>query len=133
MASMTVQLRTDLDRLTTGADGCRHRVQHAVAIAETGRALTIQQVRIDARHLRCHVRTYAQRTTGNLVDQLEGTQLEIMAGAGEQRIEIFDQRRHHQLVAMRAEEVEDRTALLLDAPPSKGNASARYSGSSQFI
>ena len=38
-----------------------------------------------------------------------------MAGAGEQRIDVFEQRRHHQLVTMHREQIEYGAAQPLDA------------------
>ena len=89
-------------------------MQYAVAVAEARRSLPVEQMRIDACHLRRHVGTDTQRTAGDLIDQLEGAQLEILAGPGEERIEVFDQRRHYQFIAVCAEQVEHRTALTLN-------------------
>ena len=37
---------------------------------------------------------------GQLVDQLEGLQVDVVPGAGQQRLEVLQQRRHHQFVAV---------------------------------
>ncbi len=57
-----------------------------------------------------------EQPAGQLIDQLEGLQVQVVAGAGEQRLEIFEQRRHHQLVAVDLEQVEDAPAQRFDLP-----------------
>ena len=44
------------------------------------------------------------------------TKIKIGADAGEQRIDVFDQRRHHQLIAAPAKQVEQRAAHVFHAP-----------------
>ena len=53
---------------------------------------------------------------GELVDQLEGLQVQRLAGAGEQRLQVLQQRRHHQLVAVAAGGVEQFAAQFFDVP-----------------
>ena len=72
-------------------------------------------MRINARHLGRYVRAHAHGTARQLVNQLEGLQIEIVAGAGQQRIDIFQHRRQHQLVAVTLKQVEH-------APPQRLNA-----------
>ena len=43
-----------------------------------------------------------ERAAAELVDELEGLQVELMAGARQQRLEVLEQRRHHQLEAVAA-------------------------------
>jgi hypothetical protein len=73
-------------------------------------------VGVDARHLRRGVGAQAQRAAGQLVDQLEGLQPERLAGAGQQRLQVLQQGRHHQLVAIGTGGVQQRTAQLFDVP-----------------
>jgi hypothetical protein len=67
-------------------------------------------VRVDARDLRRDVRAHAEQAPGQRVDHLERLQLEIASGAGEQRLEVLDQRRLDEAVAVPAEMVEQRAA-----------------------
>ena len=90
------------------------RAQHAAGVAQPGDAGLVEQMRIDARDLRRDVGAHAEQASGQLIDHLEGLQLEVVAGAGQQRIQILDQRRLHQSVAVLAEMVEQRAAQRLD-------------------
>ena len=67
---------------------------------------------VDAGRLRRHVCAQSQQTPGKLVDQLEGLQVKIMAGAGEQGIQILNKRRLDQLVAPAAVEIQQFTTQL---------------------
>jgi len=73
-------------------------VQHRAAVAEPRHAFAIEQVRVDARHLRRDVGAHAHRLARVLVDHLEGAHVEIVAGAGEKRVGEFQQRRNHQFI-----------------------------------
>jgi hypothetical protein len=53
-----------------------------------------EEVRSGARNLWRNVCAQAQQSSGQLVDQLEGLQVEIVSGAGQQRLDIFQHRRH---------------------------------------
>ena len=104
----------ELDRLTARRQRGWQGMQHAAAIAQAGHALTVQKMRIDACHLRRHVGTHAEAASGELINQLEGREFEQRTGAGQQRIEVFEQRRHHLFVTMPLQQVEDRAAQALD-------------------
>ncbi len=67
-------------------------------------------MRVDARDLWRDVGAHAEQAAGQRVDDLERLQLEIPAGAREQRVEMLDQRWLHEPVAVRAEMVEQRAA-----------------------
>ena len=73
-AGMAVDLGADLQQLAAGQQVRRAGVQHVAAIAQAGHAGAVQQVGVDARHLRGHVRPHAQRAA-KLVDQLAGAQI----------------------------------------------------------
>ncbi|MFN9805506.1 MAG: hypothetical protein ACK56N_03620, partial [Betaproteobacteria bacterium] len=47
---------------------------------------------IDAGCLRRDVGTQTELTAGQLIDKLEGAQVEIAPGAGQQRVKVLDQR-----------------------------------------
>ena len=113
-ARVPVELGADLDRLAHLGHARGHGVQDASAVAQARDSLAIQQVRVDARDLRGVVGAHPEHAPRELVDQLEGGQLHVAPGAREQRLEVLEQRRGHQLVAVGLEEVEDRPAQALD-------------------
>src|SRR6185312_3196670 len=84
------------------------------AVAQTGNAASIEQVRVDARHLRRGVGAQAHHAPGQLIHQLEGLQAQRLASAGEQRLQVLEQRRHDQLVAIAARRVEQTPAQFFD-------------------
>ena len=113
---MTVQFRANLQRLARHVQPGRQRMQHRAAIRQPRHTVAIEQVRVDARRLRRDVGANTHGAARQLIDQLEGAQIHIMAGTGHQRIDVFEQRRHHQLVAVSAKRVEQRAAQVLDPP-----------------
>ena len=72
-------------------------------------------MRVDPRDLRRNVGAQAHHASRELVHQREGLQVEIVAGAGEQRLDVFQQRRHDQLVTVGAEQIEEVAPQPLDA------------------
>jgi hypothetical protein len=95
-------------------------MQHRAAIAQAGQAFAVQQVRIDARHLRRRVGAHAERAAAQLVDQLEGLQVELTARPRQQRFQVLQERRHHQLEAVAARHIEQPTAQLFDVSRLRG-------------
>jgi hypothetical protein len=71
-------------------------------------------MRVDPRDLRRDVRAHAHHLSRQLVDELERAQVEVVPGAGQQRVEVLEQRRDHQLEAPRREQVEQRAPQRLD-------------------
>ena len=57
-----------------------------------------------------------KRAAAELVDELEGLQVELAPGAREQRLQVLQQRRHHQFEAVAARPVEQVAPQFLDAP-----------------
>ncbi len=114
-AGVAVHFGADQQRLAARGDARRQGMQHAAAIAQPGDARLVEQVRVDARRLRGDVGADAERPAGKLVGELESAQLEILPGAGQQRFEVFEQRRHDELEAAAAEVVEQRPAQAFDA------------------
>ena len=113
---VAVDLGAELQRLA-GAEGpVDAGVQDWSAIAEPGQALAVQQMRVDARDLRRRVGAQAQAAARQLVNQLEGLQVECLAGAGEQGIQVLDHRRDDELVAVGARGIEQRPAQVFDMP-----------------
>ncbi len=111
---MAVDLGTDLQRLARDVEAARPRMQHRAGVAQARHAGPVQQVGVDAGNLRRNIGAQADRAAGQLIDQLEGLQIQIVAGAGQQRLDVLQHRRHHQLIAVGAEQVEHAAAQLLD-------------------
>ncbi len=114
-AGIAVELRADLQHFARLRPAAGQGAQHAAGVAQPRHAGLVEQVGVDARDLRRHVGTHAEQPSGQRIDHLEGLQVEVMAGPGEQRVEVLDQRRLHQAVAVRAEMIEQRAAQALDA------------------
>ena len=106
-AGVTIEFGSDLQRLARCGQAVGTRMQHIGAVAQARDTSAIEQVCVDARHLRRDVGAHAHHASRELVDHLEGAQLHVMAGAGEQRVHVFQQRRHDQLVLPAGEQVED--------------------------
>jgi hypothetical protein len=51
---------------------------------------------------------------GELVDQLESLQIQRFAGAGQERLEVLQQRRHDEFIAVAAGGVQEQAAQLFD-------------------
>ncbi len=113
-AGVAVDLGADLDLLAGRVQSARTRVQHVARVTQARHALPVQQMRVDARDLRRNVGAQAERAARQLVDELEGAQVEIGAAARQQRFEILEHRRHHEFVAVRTETVEQPPAQFLD-------------------
>jgi hypothetical protein len=103
---MAVNLRADLQRFTGPIQAGRQRVQYAARVTKPVYAFAVHQVRVNASDLGSDIRTHAQRAARQLVNQLERTQIEVVAGSSQQRLDIFEQRRQNELIAMQREEVE---------------------------
>jgi len=90
-------------------------VQHAAGVAQAARAFTAQGVGVDARHLRGDVGTEAHLAPGLRVDDLEGAQIQVLAGAGEQRLQVLDMRGDDELVAPALEQIQHLATRYFDA------------------
>jgi hypothetical protein len=62
----------------------------------------------------------AQAASGELVNQLEGFEIERLPGARQQRLEVLDQRRDHQLEAVAASGIQQGVPKRLDASSLSG-------------
>jgi hypothetical protein len=113
---VAVNLRAELHRLARGVRTVGARVQHGAAVAKAGDPPAIEQVGVDARDLRGGVGADAEHAAGQLVDQLEGLQPQRLARPGEQRLQVFQQRRHHQLVTVATRRVQQFAAQFFDVP-----------------
>ena len=113
---MAIQFRADLQGFAAHRQPCRQRVQDRAAIAQAAHAIAIEQVRIDARHLGRNVCAQAHGAPAKLVDQLEGTQLHVVAASGKQRVHVLEQRRQGQLITVQPKAVQQGAAQCFDAP-----------------
>jgi hypothetical protein len=71
-------------------------------------------VGVDARHLRRAVGAQAERAAAQLVDQLEGLQVERMTRAGQQRLDVLEHRRNDELEAEPGRRIEQSAPQELD-------------------
>ena len=113
-AGVAVDFCTELQGLARGVGAVGAGVEHGAAVAQTGHAIAVEQMGIDAGHLRRGVSPYPQGATTELVNQLEGLQVQGFAGAGEQRFEVLQQRRHDEFIAVAAGGIQEKTAQLFD-------------------
>ena len=81
---VTINFGTDLQWLAGGVQPDRAGMQDAACVAQSRHRITIQQMRIDPRDLGRHVGPQANGSARQLVDQLEGTQVEILSRSGQQ-------------------------------------------------
>ena len=92
------------------------RMQNRPAITKACHVRAVQQMGVDARGLRRGVGTQPERAAAELVDQLEGLQIECLAGARQQRLQVLEQRRDDQLEAVASAAIEQAASQLLDTP-----------------
>ena len=78
---MAVDLRPELQRFAAGLHTGWPGMQHRSAVAETSHTLPIEQMGIDAGHLRGGVCTDPKGSTARLIHQLEGAQVEFASRA----------------------------------------------------
>ena len=90
-------------------------MQHAAGVAQTARAFTTQGMRIDTRHLRRDVGTKTHLATRLRVNNLEGTQVEILASPCQQGLQVFDMRGDDELIAPALEQIQHLTARHFNA------------------
>ena len=89
-------------------------MQDAAGVAEAVDAAPVHQMRVNSRHLGRDIRPHPHGASRQLINQLEGFQIQVMSGSGEQRLHIFKQWRLHQLVTVAFEKVEHGAAQRLD-------------------
>ena len=111
---MAVDFGAELQRLARGVGSVGTGVQHRTAITQPGHAFAIEQVGVDARHLRRAVGPQPEHAPGQLIDQFERLQIERLAGTGQQGLQMLEQRRHDQLVTVATGRVEQVSPELFD-------------------
>jgi hypothetical protein len=72
-------------------------------------------MRVDACHLRGRVGAHTEGAATELVDQLEGFEAKLATGAGQQRFEVLEQRRHDQLETVSQRGIQQASPQLFDA------------------
>ncbi len=112
---MAEDLGAELQRLARRVQPGWPGVQHRAAVAEPGDTFAVEQMGVDARRLRRRVGAQAERAAAQLVDEFEGLEVEFTTGARQQRLEVLEQRRHHELEAVAAGAVQKAPPQLLDA------------------
>ncbi|MNC87620.1 hypothetical protein D3C83_33560 [compost metagenome] len=70
---------------------------------------------VDTGDLRRDIGAHAEHAAGESIDQLERLKVQIVPRAREQRFDVLQQRRHHQLIAMHLEEVQQPPPQPLDS------------------
>ncbi|MNM89831.1 hypothetical protein D3C81_1020690 [compost metagenome] len=108
-AAIAVQLGAQLDRAARGRQGTWLSMQHTAGIAQTAWTFATQGMRIDARHLRRDVGAKTHLPARLRVDDLEGTQIEVGARAGQQGFQVLDMGSHDKLVTPALEQIQHLT------------------------
>ena len=111
---MAVNFGPQLQGLASSVRARRTGVQHRTAITQTCQARAAQQMRIDACHLGRGVSAQAQSAARQLIHQLESLQIQSFARAGQQGLQMLQQRRHDQLVAIATGGVQQFAAEFFD-------------------
>ena len=111
---MAIDLGTELQRLAARARARRPGVQHRPAVAQAGDAAAVEEVGVDARDLGRAVGAQAEGAAAQLVDELEGLQIEGVAGAGKKRFDVLEHRRDDQLEAEALRGVEQAASQRFD-------------------
>ena len=119
-ARMTVNFSPQLHGLTAGLGAVDARVHHRAAVAQAGDPGAVEQMGVDAGHLWRAVGAQTQGTTRELVHQFEGLQIQGLAGAREQRLEVFDHGRHDQLVTITTGGIEQGSSEFFDVARLRG-------------
>jgi hypothetical protein len=111
---VTVDLGPELQRLARRPAASGAGVQHRPAIAEADDTAAIQHVGVDACGLRRAVGAQPERPAAQLIDELESLQIERVTGARQQRLDVLEHRRDHQLEAETAGGIEEAAAQGFD-------------------
>ena len=113
---MAVDFSTELERLTRGTRTIGARMNDRTAVAQTGYALAIEQMCINARHLLRHVCTQAHGATGELVNQFGGLKGKSFACTRQQGLQILQHGWHDKLIAIAARSIEQSSTQFFDVP-----------------
>ena len=114
-AGVAEQLCADLQRLARPHHAVGQGVQHDAGVAQAHHAAPVEQMGVDARRLGGDVGAQAHHPAGQLVDHLEGLEVHVVPGPGQQGRQVFEHRRNHLLVSVHVEYVEQAPAQAFDA------------------
>ncbi len=114
-ASVTVNFGAQLQLLACRVRTFRASVQHRATVAETGDAISVEQVSINASHLRRGIRTETQRAATELVHELEGLEPQCVPRSGQQRLQVLQHGRHHEFIPVAASRIEPDPTQLFHA------------------
>src|SRR3546814_6119484 len=89
---------------------------HGAEIAQAHDLLVGVMARGNARSLRRHVGAQAEQATTGRIGELEDLLLDVLRRTGQQRIEMLDQRRMHELVTTLAIVIEQLAAQIFNLP-----------------
>ena len=103
---VAIQLGTQLNQAARGRQRARQGMQHAAAVAQAARPLGTQGVGIDAGHLGGDVRAQTKHPAGQAVGHLEGLQVKVVTGAGQQGFEVFDMRGDDQVIPPAGKQIQ---------------------------
>ena len=119
---MAINLGPELQRFARRVQTVGPCMQHRAAVAKAGHAGAVQQMGVDTRDLQGAVGTQPECAAAQLVDELEGVEVERAAGAGprQQRLDVLEQRRHHELAPIAASDVEQTAPEFLDVARLRG-------------
>jgi hypothetical protein len=113
---VSVNFGTELQRFPRGVQARRACVQHRPAVTQACNALPIQQVGIDSGNLGGGVSTHTHGVPAELINKLEGLELERLTSSRQQRVEVFKQRGHDKLETIAARHVQQAPAKFFDVP-----------------
>ena len=111
---VTVDLGAELQGLAGRPGPGGARAQHRAAVAEPGHSGTVEHVRIDSRRLRRAVGAQAEGSAAQLIDELERLQVEGVAGARKERLDVLQHRRDDELEAEARSGVEQAATQRFD-------------------
>ena len=109
-----IQFGAKLQRFAAGVGLLGAGVQHRPAVAQAGGTRAVEQVRIQARGLLGGVGAHAQSAARQQIHQLESPHVQIFARATQQRFDMLDQGRYHQLIAIAARAVKQFAPKIFD-------------------
>ena len=110
VATVTIQFHPGLIRTARTAKAVGAGTQHRAHITQPDRTGTLEPVSIDPGHLWRHIGPHPHHPPAQLIGQFEGLQLQIVAGAGQQRLQKLDQRGGNQFVTPAFVQIEQLAA-----------------------
>ena len=113
---MTINFGAKLQRFACSVGRARAGVHHRTAVAQARHASAVQKVRVNASDLWRAVSTQTHHLPGELIHEFEGLQIQRLTRPREQRLQVLQQRRHDQLVAIASRHVQQVSTKFFDVP-----------------